>query len=127
MRKKKGFSLIEVIISISIVVMLITGLFLSYKSSWDLINESADLAVARTAIISKLEELKQYHPSMIRTYNNTTFTTPLANGEIMTGRITISTTDPPLVSITMSWGLASSPKTVSASAIIYRPIYETEE
>ncbi|MFN7181570.1 MAG: PilW family protein [Planctomycetota bacterium] len=125
MRKKRGFSLIEVIIATFIAVILISGLFLSYRASWDMINESADIAVARTAIISKLEELKQYTYSQLLTYNNTTFTTTLANGEIMTGTITVSTDAPAKITIIMRWG-SPTPKTISGGAILFKPRYETE-
>lgn len=122
----KGFSLVEVIISTFIAAVLISGLFLSYKASWDMINESSEIAVIRTAAISKLEELRAYTPSQIRSYDGTTFSTTLANGDTINGTITVSTTEPSTVTITMSWGSASDPKSVSVSAILYRPIYEVE-
>ncbi len=122
----KGFSLLEVIISTLIAVVLISGLFLSYKASWDMIKESSEMATIRTTAISKLEELRAYTSSEIRSYNGTTFSTTVSTGETINGTITVSTTDPPLVTITMTWGSSSAPRSVSVSAILYRPLYEVE-
>jgi hypothetical protein len=85
------------------------------------------MATARTTAISKLEELKAYTPSQIRSFNNTTFTTTLANGETLTGTISVSSSDPPAVTVTMSWGSGSSAKTTSFSAILYRSVYEVHQ
>lgn len=123
---KEGFSLVEVIISTFIAVILISGLFLSYKASWDMINESSEIAAARTTAISKLEELRAYTTSKIRSYNGTNFSTTLANGDIMSGTITVSETDPPLVTITITWGTTSALKSITVSEIVYRPLYEVE-
>lgn len=123
---EKGFSLVEVIISIFLAALLITGLFLSYKASWDMVAESSEIAVARTAATSKLEELRAYTPSQIRNYNGTNFSVTLSNGEIMRGTITVSSSDPPIVTITMNWGDTSSLKSITIAEMLYRPVYEVE-
>jgi type II secretory pathway pseudopilin PulG len=126
LRQKKGFSLVEIIISTFIAVIIISGIIYTYRASWDFVKEADEMAFARTLAISKLEELKGYTSTTLHSLNNTTFSDTLPNNEQITGVISVSSSEPPKVTITMQWGPSQARKTISISSILFRPIYEVD-
>jgi|TARA_B100000315_G_scaffold240601_1_gene260597 prepilin-type N-terminal cleavage/methylation domain-containing protein len=70
---KKGFSMIELMIGVAILVFALTALLASYANMFLLSDVARDNSIATNAIRSKIEEVKKQSFTSLDAYNGTIF------------------------------------------------------
>ena len=70
---KKAFSLIDLMIGVTILVFVLTAVLASYANMFISIDLSRDITNANNAVRAKIEELKQEDFSNLDSFNGTTF------------------------------------------------------
>jgi len=103
MGKRRGFTLIEVMIAAAILAIVLCGLLVTYIRCFELISTSRNLTFAVNAAQRKIEEMRDYTFSQIYTdYNNQNFTVDEIGAGNSRGVIYVDNSDPVLLKVTIS-------------------------
>lgn len=105
-RKKPGFTLIEVVIAMLVVFIAVIGLLAAYASSFELVETARNTTYALNEAQEKIEELRGYNFFDIFTdYANTNFTVDGISAGNSNGLVEVDNTDPDLlvVTVTVCW------------------------
>jgi prepilin-type N-terminal cleavage/methylation domain-containing protein len=71
--KKSGFTLVEVLVAVSITAVCLAGMLLSYINLLTLTDLTRDFTLATSAASQKVEEVKRSPFDSVAEYNNTVF------------------------------------------------------
>ena len=72
--KKKGFTLIELMLAVMILVVVLVALLGGYLLAFNLNETAKNLTVANYSVEQKLEEIRRYNFNLIfNDYNNSVF------------------------------------------------------
>lgn len=75
LRAKAGFTLIEVVLAVGILVFVLCGILATYISCFELIATSKNMTLATNAAQRRIEEIRDYNfYNIYNDYNNQTFT-----------------------------------------------------
>lgn len=101
--RRKGFTLIELMIAAGVLVIVLGGLLLTYISCFALNETSRNLTFAINSAQDKLEEIRDYTFSRIYDdYNGHTFEVPgIASGDSK-GLVEVDNSNPDLLKITIT-------------------------
>jgi len=73
-RLNSGFTLIEVVLAVGILVFVLCGMLITYISCFELIATSKNMTLATNAAQRKIEEIRDYNfYNIYNDYNNQTF------------------------------------------------------
>ena len=109
MKKSSGFTLMELMIAVVILMVALTGLIATYVSCFDLNETARNLNYAMIAAQEKIEEIRNANFNDIMGYNNATFqisdfypvgTSPIASGDSK-GLVTVVQVNPNLLKVTI--------------------------
>lgn len=102
-RSLKGFTLIEVLVAVGILVIILAGLLLSYTSCFILNETTRNLTFAMNAAQNVLEEIREHTFSRIyRDYNRRTFEVPQIPPGNSRGLVEVDNSNPDLLRITIT-------------------------
>ncbi|RLC34533.1 MAG: hypothetical protein DRZ76_02500 [Candidatus Nealsonbacteria bacterium] len=87
---KKGFSMVELMIGVTILVFALTSILASYANTFILSDLSRNISIATNAIRAKMEEIKQESFSDLDSFNGTTFSLIGFAASDAKGRIEVS-------------------------------------
>lgn len=102
----RGFTLLEVMLASTILIVALCGLLASYVLCFNLTETAKNMTLATNAIQFKLEEIRDYDFNKIAAvYDNTTFTVSGFAAGQATGTISIEniTTDILRVTVSVCW------------------------
>lgn len=101
--KRQGFTLLELMLGATILVVALVGLLATYLGSFDINETAKNLTLAINAAQQKLEELRDYNFYKIyEDYNNTTFEVSGISSQDAEGSAIVDNSDPDLLKITIS-------------------------
>jgi type II secretory pathway pseudopilin PulG len=102
-RKVRGFTLLELMLASTMLIVAVCGLLASYVTCFDLIETAKNMTLATNAIQFKLEEIRDYDFGEIAAeYDNTTFTVSgFANGQAI-GAVAVENITADLLRVTVS-------------------------
>ncbi|MDP1853591.1 MAG: type II secretion system protein [Candidatus Omnitrophota bacterium] len=102
-RKKKAFTLIEVVIAMGIMAVAFLGLVAAYISGFDLAETAKNTTYALNAAQKKIEEIRDYNFFDISNdYDNTNFTIDGISAGNSNGLVEIDNTNPDLLVVTVA-------------------------
>lgn len=102
-RKKKAFTLIEVVIAIGIMAVAFLGLVAAYISSFELAETAKNTTYALNAAQKKIEEIRDYNFFDIPAdYDNTNFTVDGISAGNSNGLVEIDDSAPELLVVTVT-------------------------
>lgn len=102
----KGFTLLEIMLAVAILVIVLCGILATYISCFELISLSKNLTLAINSCQMKIEEIRDYTFSQIYSYyNNQTFEVDEMPPGYSKGVILVDNSNPDLlkVTITVCW------------------------
>lgn len=98
---KKGFTLVELLVSSAILIVTIMGILMSYVRSLELAEIAKNKTIAMNAVKTRVEQIKNSaFANILATYNGITFTTPDLNG---IGISYVTTINPNILQVTVSF------------------------
>jgi prepilin-type N-terminal cleavage/methylation domain-containing protein len=103
LRTKSGFTLIEVVLAVGILVFVLCGILATYMSCLELMATSKNMTLATNAAQRKIEEIRDYNfYNIYSDYNNQTFSVDEMPAGDSSGVIYVNNSDPELLQITVS-------------------------
>ncbi|KPK38868.1 MAG: hypothetical protein AMJ78_09365 [Omnitrophica WOR_2 bacterium SM23_29] len=101
--KKKGFTLLELMITAAILIVALIGLLAVYVLCFNINETAKNLTLATSAIQQKLEEIRDYSfYEIFDELNNTNFEVSGIPNQDAEGTIRVNTSNPDLLKITIS-------------------------
>lgn len=125
--RKSGFTLLEIALSVSLLIVLAAGVIAFFAISAKMQNTSREREVARVAAASKLEEIVAWleYDTLALAFSGTTFPAgPLTSpGGGPPGTVTIDSANPDLllVTVTVNWTGAGGEDVLELSTTIANP------
>ncbi|HOW35916.1 MAG TPA: type II secretion system protein [Candidatus Omnitrophota bacterium] len=102
-RAKKGFTLVESMVAVSILIFVLVSILFSYVACLSLSEISKNASIAMRAAKTRFEQIRNTPFDQIKaTYNNVTFTTPGLHG-IGVSYVDDSNQDLLRVTVTFCW------------------------
>lgn len=106
LRSQRGFSTLEVIVSLGIILIALTGTLSLFKAGFGSLASSNKLTVALNVARAKLEEIKGTEFSRITSLypDGSTYTVPnLSGGALKVEYPNGTSSDPLIVKVTVTW------------------------
>lgn len=98
--KKKGFTLLEILVASGILVIALTGLLATYAACFDLVETTRNSNLALNAAQKTLEEMRNVNfLNIFSSYNGTTFQASGMTANSSLGFISINNSNPNLLSV----------------------------
>lgn len=103
LRAKAGFTLIEVVLAVGILVFVLCGILATYISCFELIATSKNMTLATNTAQRKIEEVRDYNfYNIYNDYNHQTFSVDEMPAGDSRGVIYVDDSNPELLRITVS-------------------------
>lgn len=102
-KRLRGFTLLELMLAVTILIVAITGLLASYVLCFNLAETARNMTLATTAIQFKLEEIRDHSFGDITAdFDNTTFTVSGFAANQATGAIYVESISTDILRVTVS-------------------------
>lgn len=102
-RKKTGFTLIEVVIAMLVVFIAVIGLLAAYASSFELVETARNTTYALNEAQEMIEEIRGHNFfDIFDDYDDTNFTVDGISAGNSNGLVEVDDTDPDLLAVTVT-------------------------
>jgi prepilin-type N-terminal cleavage/methylation domain-containing protein len=91
-KKESGFTLVEVLVAVSITAVCLSGMLLTFINLFTLTDLTRDFTLANNAAQQKVEEIKRTAFDSVLAFNNTVFNIPGFAASEARGRIEVDNT-----------------------------------